>query len=137
MARPEKVADVKLRTNSIGEIDVNQFKARGAVMRGYGMFLAALEAGGGHIETLPYGSSAVRLSIDKSAAGLRDQLKLEQSEWDRAQADYDLAQTDRFALPSWHYPTVNEWAEAEGLPKLDVPGTDEYVVHEANKAVSE
>lgn len=137
MARPEKVADVKDRTNRIGEIDVAQFKTKGALMRGYGQFLAALEASGGHIEELPYGSSIVKLTIDKGPAALRDQLKIEQDEWDRNRVDYDKLTVDRYVAKSWRYATINRWASEEGLPELQCPTDAEYAAHEAAKALTE
>lgn len=113
MARPATIADIKAEYTKIeiATVQMDQFSSDPQRIKAYSDFINALAKLGA---TMDVSYNTVRIRVPKNQEQLEDQLRLDQGEWDRNQANYEQALRAEF-VEKWRQHSIREWAKSEGL----------------------
>jgi len=111
MARPATIADVTNTTIEIATVHMDHFSNDPARIKAYSDFVNALAKVGA---TMDASYSTVRVRLPKNKTQLEDQLKMDQSAWDRNKAGYEDALRGEM-IENWRRHSIRDWAESEGL----------------------
>lgn len=136
MARPETIAEVKSRQETIGSLDVSKFSTTPALLKHYTALVEALEKMGGECEA---SYANVTLKRPKTKEELELQLATDQREWDRIRKLYYQAvkcDPEDEPIREYQQESIKHWARGEGLPDpFDVFAANDPELAEIRKSL--
>jgi hypothetical protein len=112
MARPQTTRDIEIKDVDFGVIYFGQIATMPALLKGYSVFLEAVEKSGARVEQRYDGAHFYR---HPTQAEMQDQLRAAQERWDEGKKYYEtIAAVGETEYP-YQFNQAKSWAEQEGL----------------------